>query len=910
MAKGGRRSNLLPSSPNISRYAKEVMIWRPPRLRRDLTCRHEQTAGGTSVIIRHPASRRFFRLEETEYFIARQLDGKTSIAAIRQRTEREFDGELPIADLYAFLQTLKKNGLLETGDAREKDARRKPKRFRGTPLYCRIQLCDPCELLKRLARRTRFFFTRAFVVLSAVAILLAAGTTAANWQEFREDLPRLYHSSAVPALILILFVVIVAHEFGHGLTCTYFGGEVHEMGFAMIFLQPAFYCNVSDAWLFPEKSKRLWVGFAGPYFELFLWALAVFTWRITEPETWINFVALSVMATSGVKTLLNLNPIIKLDGYYLLSDYLELPNLRRRSFRQVGSFVERLFGFGSEDEEREKLSPQERRIFWIYGTVALAGSFSLLAYIIVGAGSTLVEGRSPTAVLVTLMLLFMKFRRRFRRMFANPNAASGSFDDMDFDTQDDDKNADEPIHAGDDGSFGTAEKPRPLHNPMALRDEGEADTTIRAPAGSENGSKVDTSTASDKSQDLSTVSALEGPPRQNQAARSEGEEPSEPVQDSEPERHAKRERKTGRGRHRHIRRVVWLALAISGTAALFYGDWEAQAGGPLDILPVRNADIRAEIDGLVDQVLVTEGDVVRKGDLVARLSTRENESTLEQTEGQIQQLNAQLRLQVSGPTPDEIEVAKTAVAKAKDNLNFARVKLDATNELFKNNLVARLELETAEGFYATAKDDQADAEGRLKVLLNGTRPEQIDQTKAQISSLQAQQRFLEGQIRRAEVRSRVDGMVATPELELKELVGQVVLKGALIAKVFELQKTIVEIAVPENEIPDVAVGQKVVLKVRAYPDESFAGAVTSIATSAFAPTSSGEGGALLPTSPSPGSNSAPKTILVTTEINNHSLLLKPGMTGHAKIFCGRRRLIDLIKRRLARTIKVQLWSWW
>src|SRR5438046_9204355 len=93
--------------------------------------------------------------------------------------------------------------------------------------------------------------------------------------------------------MLILLSVIVAHEFGHGVTCTHIGGEVHEMGFAMIFLMPAFYCNVSDAWLFPERSKRLWVGFAGPYFELFLWSLAVLTWRMTEPDTWINFVTLS-----------------------------------------------------------------------------------------------------------------------------------------------------------------------------------------------------------------------------------------------------------------------------------------------------------------------------------------------------------------------------------------------------------------------------------------------------------------------------------------------------------------------------------------------------------------------------------------------------------------------------------------
>jgi hypothetical protein len=102
----------------------------------------------------------------------------------------------------------------------------------------------------------------------------------------------------------------------------------------------------------------------------------------------------------------------------------------------------------------------------------------------------------------------------------------------------------------------------------------------------------------------------------------------------------------------------------------------------------------------------------------------------------------------------------------------------------------------------------------------------------------------------------------------------------------------------------------VVLKVRAYPNETFNGSVTSIATSAFAPASSGEG-TLLPTpAATPSSNSTSKTILVTTEIDNHSLLLKPGMTGHAKIFCGQRRVIDLITRRLARTVKVQFWSWW
>ncbi|HVH71763.1 MAG TPA: biotin/lipoyl-binding protein, partial [Candidatus Dormibacteraeota bacterium] len=725
------------------------MISCPPRLRRDLTRRHEQTATGVSVIIKHPASRRFFRLEEAEYFIAQQLDGKTSLEEIRRRTEAKFDAELSIEALYGFIQTLNKNGLLETADALEKDARRKPKRFRGSPLYCRIQVCDPCELLKSLAQKTKFFFTSHFVALSAISIFLAVCITAANWSEFREDLPRLYHRSAAPAIILITFVVIVAHEFGHGVTCTHFGGEPHEMGFAAILLMPAFYCNVSDAWLFPEKSKRLWAGFAGPYFELFLWSLAVFAWRITEPGTWFNFVGLTVTATSGAKTLLNFNPLIKLDGYYLLSDYLELPNLRRRSFRQVGSFLERLFGFGTESEAQEKLSPRERTIFWIYGTIALAGSFSLIGYIFIGAGSTLFAGHTPIAFLITLMMVFMKFRRRFRRMFADPNGASGSFDDMDFDSEEEDNQVDAADPTEGAGYFGEAtEESSGLHKPIALRNSEEKSATVIAtysdlqtmPEAPELFESADSSASVDslleamygrriralqdeppEASDLSaatehfrrskgptvvaeapvveqerrkkgpvvpkenrnstTFPTVEDPRLRHQTEQHEEKGPSEPEQDSRPERQAKPEKKKGRRRQRYVRRVVWLTLAASGVVGLFYLHWEAQASGPLNILPVRNADVRTEIDGLVDEIRVTEGEVVHRGDLVARLSVRENKSALEQAEGQIQQLNAQLRLQVAGPTADEIEVAKAAVAKAKDNLNFARVKLDATKEL-------------------------------------------------------------------------------------------------------------------------------------------------------------------------------------------------------------------------------------
>jgi hypothetical protein len=128
-----------------------------------------------------------------------------------------------------------------------------------------------------------------------------------------------------------LLAVGLLHEFAHGLTCKHHGGEVREIGVLLLFFMPCLYCNVSDAWLFKEKSKRLAVALAGGYFELFLWSLAAFVWRLALPGTLPHQLAFVVVTVCGVGTLLSFNPLLKLDGYYLLSDGLEVPNLQRRA---------------------------------------------------------------------------------------------------------------------------------------------------------------------------------------------------------------------------------------------------------------------------------------------------------------------------------------------------------------------------------------------------------------------------------------------------------------------------------------------------------------------------------------------------------------------------------------------------
>ncbi|PYK99356.1 MAG: hypothetical protein DME19_08860 [Verrucomicrobia bacterium] len=279
-----------------------------PRFRGDLAASQQVTPEGVVFVVKDPIRQRFYRLPEEAHFIAEQLDGETPLDVVRRRAEEKFLTSLPPEELNAFVGSLNAAGLLDTG--KNGDSKPRARRIQGSPLYLRVRFFDPDRLLNYLVGKLRFFFTPLFLAISGVIILWAVSVAFANWADAVQDVSRLFRYSAIPVILLVVFLVITAHEFAHGLTCKHFGGEVHEMGFFLIYLQPAFYCDVSDAWLFPEKSKRLWVGFAGPYFELFLWALATFAWRLTDVETGINYLALIVMATSGVKTLLNFNPLL------------------------------------------------------------------------------------------------------------------------------------------------------------------------------------------------------------------------------------------------------------------------------------------------------------------------------------------------------------------------------------------------------------------------------------------------------------------------------------------------------------------------------------------------------------------------------------------------------------------------
>jgi putative peptide zinc metalloprotease protein len=342
--------------------------FRRPRIRGDLVWSEQRDASGAVFVVKDPRADRYFRLDARSGRIAMGLDGSRTVAAPAEATSPEDEGFGP-EEVEALLDELERMGLLE-GSAPAGAS--PPGALRSSPLFLRLPLGDPNALLGRLARFAGPLFHPAFVVAGGVAIVVAAVLAAGNAGALRADAERLIAWPELLYLWIPVLAVIAVHELAHGVACRRFGGEVHDMGLVLYYFQPCAYCDVSDAWMIADRKRRLWVLGAGPFVEAVVWSAATFVWVASERGSAASLCAAGIAATSGIKTLVNLNPLLRFDGYYLLSDGLGIPNLRSRAF---GRLFARLRG-----AEPEPVGRLERTVLLAYAPVALAFSAGMVAW--------------------------------------------------------------------------------------------------------------------------------------------------------------------------------------------------------------------------------------------------------------------------------------------------------------------------------------------------------------------------------------------------------------------------------------------------------------------------------------------------------------------------------------------------
>ncbi|HZU35207.1 MAG TPA: biotin/lipoyl-binding protein [Gemmataceae bacterium] len=330
---------LVPS--NVLEPRKRIRL----RIRADLSVARHRYEGRTYYIVKDPVTLRYYRYTEKEHYLIQQLDGFTTLDEARERFERQFRPDrLPLEEVEAFAQQLLTIGLAQSESAeadkqsfqRRRDQRRNEwlQKFSNI-LYIKVPITDPDRLLERLVPYCRWIFTGWFMMLSVGIMLAALLLIATHFETFRDRLPsyREFFTFRTVLYVWLTFgAVKVIHEFGHGLSCKAFGGEVHEMGVLFLCLSPCLYCNVSDAWVLPSKWRRMMISFAGIYVELIIAALATFVWWNTPGRPFVNNLCLILMMICSISTVIfNGNPLLRYDGYYVLADWLEIPNLRTRS---------------------------------------------------------------------------------------------------------------------------------------------------------------------------------------------------------------------------------------------------------------------------------------------------------------------------------------------------------------------------------------------------------------------------------------------------------------------------------------------------------------------------------------------------------------------------------------------------
>jgi putative peptide zinc metalloprotease protein len=230
-----------------------------------------------------------------------------------------------------------------------------------SPLSVKVPLLDPERWLNRWRLLADLCFSRVAAILWLLVVGYAAVQVAVNWSALTEGITDKILSLENLFLIACIFPFAKAfHELGHALAVKKWGGEVHEVGVMFLVLVPIPYVDASQSSAFRDKYQRVVVGAAGMLFELLLAALAMFVWLSVEPGT-VRALAYNTMLIAGVSTLFfNGNPLLRFDGYYILMDWLEMPNLATRANQYFGYLLQRYL-FRLEDVETPTVAKGEAR---------------------------------------------------------------------------------------------------------------------------------------------------------------------------------------------------------------------------------------------------------------------------------------------------------------------------------------------------------------------------------------------------------------------------------------------------------------------------------------------------------------------------------------------------------------------
>ncbi len=349
-------------------------------LRPTVQMRKQIFRGEKWYLVLDPLNNQFFRITPGAHqFLCRLGNGATVEQVWEQSLEHDPDGAPGQEEVIQLLSQLHQSNLLrgdippDTAKLLERSVKRRRRELRAAlnPMAFRMPLYDPDRFLQRALPAVRWLMGRFGALLWLVVVGLAVKVAMDNAPALIAQTEGVLSPGNLPLLYLGLLIIKLLHEFGHAFACRHLGGEVHQMGMILMYLSPLPYVDATSSWAFRSKWQRIVVASAGMIVEVFVAALATFVWAATG-EGALHSLAYNMMFVASVTTVLfNANPLLRYDGYYILSDLLEIPNLQGRSMQMLRHLAESYL-FGCRNSQSPAHSQKEAVLLAVFGVASWA----------------------------------------------------------------------------------------------------------------------------------------------------------------------------------------------------------------------------------------------------------------------------------------------------------------------------------------------------------------------------------------------------------------------------------------------------------------------------------------------------------------------------------------------------------
>jgi putative peptide zinc metalloprotease protein len=408
-----------------------VMAERYPRLDPGTTAREHIEDGKPIIRVYVPNSNCMYKLPPANWKLVQLFDGNRSYEEIAQLYSQEngveFDANevrefaASLEEIEFWYKTAQEKNIRQVQQIKEKRRKKIKQKSRWADLsLVTFPAFNPDGVLTALKHRTEFIFTTWFTVLTLIGFAITTGITVTHWAEIGRDTKEFYNFSNKTAgdiaiLYALVFAVVFIHEFAHAFASKHFGSRVTAMGFALCYLTPALYTDTTEAEVMTSRSQRLIVTVAGVWSELMVCAIATIVWWGTAPDTALHNGAYFLMMITGfVSILVNWNPLIKLDGYHLLSDIIDIADLKEKSTAYVSGWVKK--NVWQLPVEVPYVPRRRRAGYAVYALLSGVYSYSVM-YLVARFAGNVVRNFSPEwGFIPEIAVALLIFRSRIRML--------------------------------------------------------------------------------------------------------------------------------------------------------------------------------------------------------------------------------------------------------------------------------------------------------------------------------------------------------------------------------------------------------------------------------------------------------------------------------------------------------------